>query len=69
MAFTVTLLSWSVVEFGTQLSQKNELSHAMDAIKWGTDYMNNAHPEPGFFYGVGDSDHGCWERPEDMDTP
>ncbi|KAJ8632987.1 hypothetical protein MRB53_026323 [Persea americana] len=72
MAFTVTLLSWSVVEFGTQLSQKNELSHAMDAIKWGTDYMINAHPEPNVFYGeVGDgnSDHACWERPEDMDTP
>ncbi|XP_058075644.1 endoglucanase 14-like [Magnolia sinica] len=72
MAFTVTLLAWSAVEFGNQLAAKNELSHALDAVKWGTDYLIDAHPEPDVLYGeVGDgnSDHNCWERPEDMTTP
>ncbi|XP_042515634.1 endoglucanase 13-like [Macadamia integrifolia] len=72
LAFTVTMLSWSVVEFGTQLSSKNELHNALQAIKWGTDYLIKAHPQPNVLYGEvgdGDSDHGCWQRPEDMATP
>ncbi|KAL3523993.1 hypothetical protein ACH5RR_016827 [Cinchona calisaya] len=49
-----------------------ELSNALDAIKWGTDYLFKAHPEPNVLYGEvgdGDSDHKCWQRPEDMTTP
>ncbi|XP_043725398.1 endoglucanase 12-like [Telopea speciosissima] len=72
MAFTVTMLAWSAVEYGTQLSSKNELSHALEAIKWGTDYLIKAHPQPDILYaevGDGDSDHECWQRPEDMTTP
>ncbi|CAA2968324.1 endoglucanase 14-like [Olea europaea subsp. europaea] len=51
MAFTVTMLAWSVVEFGPQLLAKNELSNALAAIKWGTDYFIKAHPHPNFLYG------------------
>ncbi|KAL0382139.1 UNVERIFIED_CONTAM: Endoglucanase 13 [Sesamum calycinum] len=72
MAFTVTMLAWSVVEFGPQLQARNELSNALRSIKWGTDYLIKAHPEPNVLYGeVGDggSDHACWQRPEDMTTP
>lgn len=71
MAFTVTMLSWGVVEFGTQLEAKKELSNALEAIKWGTDYFIKAHPKPNVLYGqVGDNaDHECWQRPEDMTTP
>ncbi|CAK9173536.1 unnamed protein product [Ilex paraguariensis] len=72
MAFTVTMLAWSVVEFGSQLHANNELSNALAAIKWGTDYFIKAHPSPNVLYGEvgdGDSDHDCWQRPEDMTTP
>ncbi|KAJ3688114.1 hypothetical protein LUZ61_017278 [Rhynchospora tenuis] len=72
MAFTVSLLSWSVVEYGSKLSNKGELQNALDAIKWGTDYLINAHPAPNTLYvevGDGNSDHQCWQRPEDMTTP
>lgn len=72
MAFTVTMLAWSVIEFGEKLEAKNELKNALTAIKWGTDYFIRAHPQPGLLYGeVGDgqSDHACWQRPEDMTTP
>ncbi|KAF5460557.1 hypothetical protein F2P56_020421 [Juglans regia] len=71
MAFTLTMMSWSIVEYGKQMAASGELSHAMDALKWGTDYLIKAHPEPNVFYGeVGDgnSDHYCWQRPEDMTT-
>ncbi|XP_057966769.1 endoglucanase 6 [Malania oleifera] len=71
MAFTVTMMSWSIVEYGRQMASSGELGHAMDAVKWGTDYLIKAHPEPYVLYGeVGDgnTDHYCWQRPEDMTT-
>ncbi|KAI3693786.1 hypothetical protein L1987_76738 [Smallanthus sonchifolius] len=70
MAFTTTMLSWSVLEFGGLM--KGELGNAKEAIRWGTDYLLKATAQPDVIYvQVGDAtkDHACWERPEDMDTP
>ncbi|KAI3971465.1 hypothetical protein MKW92_033636 [Papaver armeniacum] len=72
MAFTITMLAWSVVDFGEHLSAQNELAHALEAIRWGTDYLIKASPYDGILYGEvgeGSTDHVCWERPEDMRTP
>ncbi|KAF8402624.1 hypothetical protein HHK36_010713 [Tetracentron sinense] len=72
MAFTMTMLAWSAVEYGAQLDAKGELKNAMDALKWGTNYLIKAHNQPDVLYGEvgdGDSDHDCWQRPEDMTTP
>ncbi|KAH9305530.1 hypothetical protein KI387_009934, partial [Taxus chinensis] len=69
MAFTTTMLSWSVLEFGGFMGA--ELSNAKTAIRWATDYLLKATSHPGTIYvQVGDpnNDHKCWERPEDMDT-
>jgi hypothetical protein len=51
MAFTVTMMSWSVLEYGEQMAAAGELGHAMEAVKWGTDYFVTAHPEPNVLYG------------------
>ncbi|XP_073306220.1 endoglucanase 1-like [Primulina huaijiensis] len=71
MAFTTTLLAWSVIEFG--YSMQNQLENAKEAVRWGTDYLlKAATATPATLYvQVGDPnmDHRCWERPEDMDTP
>ncbi|EXB33531.1 Endoglucanase 17 [Morus notabilis] len=70
MAFTTTMLSWSVIEFGGLM--KSELGNAKEAIRWATDYLLKATAHPDTIYvQVGDAnkDHSCWERPEDMDTP
>ncbi|KAK3442576.1 hypothetical protein EUGRSUZ_B02944 [Eucalyptus grandis] len=69
MAFTATLLSWSVIDFGRTMGP--ELRNAVKAVRWATDYLLKATAVPGVVYvQVGDaySDHNCWERPEDMDT-
>ncbi|CAF2194635.1 endoglucanase 8 [Brassica rapa] len=69
MAFTTTMLSWSVIDFGRTMGP--ELKNAVGAVRWGTDYLLKATAIPGVvFVQVGDaySDHNCWERPEDMDT-
>ncbi|KAI5668952.1 hypothetical protein M9H77_18805 [Catharanthus roseus] len=70
MAFTTTMLSWSALEYGKRMG--TQLQNTRAAIRWATDYLLKcATATPGKLYvGVGDpnSDHKCWERPEDMDT-
>lgn len=51
MAFTITMMSWSILEYGKQMASSGELSHAVDAVKWGSDYLIKAHPEPYVLYG------------------
>ncbi|MBA0735354.1 hypothetical protein Gogos_019210, partial [Gossypium gossypioides] len=51
MAFTITMMSWSIIEYGKPMAANGELRHAMEAVKWGTDYLIKAHPEPYVLYG------------------
>ncbi|KAL5988062.1 hypothetical protein ACLOJK_035825 [Asimina triloba] len=71
MAFTVTMLSWSVIEYREQIVAAGEYQHALEAIKWGSDYFIKAHTHANVLWaevGDGDTDHYCWQRPEDMTT-
>ncbi|KAM7266637.1 hypothetical protein ACFE04_004534 [Oxalis oulophora] len=57
---------------GSDNGSKHELSNALSAIRWGTDYFVKAHTQPNVFYGQigdGDADHQCWMRAEEMTTP
>ncbi|CAL5384756.1 unnamed protein product [Camellia sinensis] len=69
MAFTATVLSWAILEYGDQMQTVNQLKPAQDSLKWITDYLINAHPSKDVLYiQVGDpaADHKCWDRPETM---
>ncbi|XP_073127993.1 endoglucanase 2-like [Henckelia pumila] len=69
MAFTATMLSWAILEYGDNMKRINELEHAQDSLHWITDYLIAAHPSPNVLYiQVGDPelDHRCWQRPETM---
>ncbi|BFG39253.1 hypothetical protein CerSpe_255270 [Prunus speciosa] len=69
MAFTATVLSWAILEYGDQMKAVKQLDHAHDSLKWITDYLINAHPSPNELYiqvGDPDLDHKCWQRPEVM---
>ena len=48
MAFTTTMLSWSVLEFGEFMG--DDLDHAKTAIRWATDYLLKAVAHPGVLY-------------------
>ncbi|KAJ6674956.1 ENDOGLUCANASE 17 [Salix viminalis] len=48
MAFTTTMLSWSVLEFGGLM--KGELQNAREAIRWATDYLLKATAHPDTIY-------------------
>lgn len=70
MAFTTTMLAWSVIEFSDSMPS-DEVRNALVAIRWATDYLLKTVSQSNrIFVQVGDpiSDHNCWERPEDMDT-
>lgn len=49
MAFTTTMLAWSVIEFGDHM--KSELANAQAAVRWGSDYLvKAATATPGTLY-------------------
>ncbi|GER46854.1 endoglucanase [Striga asiatica] len=74
MAFTITVLSWGVIENGNKMRSNGQLPKAMGAIRWGTEYLlksaQHLNSSGKLYAGVGDpyKDHTCWERAEDMDT-
>ncbi|KAI5021393.1 hypothetical protein ZWY2020_058123 [Hordeum vulgare] len=46
MAITVTMLSWSLLEYDGDVAAAGELAHALESIKWGTDYFIKANTKP-----------------------
>ncbi|GAA0160079.1 hypothetical protein Leryth_005290 [Lithospermum erythrorhizon] len=69
LAYTATVLSWSILEYGDQMKAAGQLGSAQNSLKWITDFLINAHPSANVLYiQVGDPklDHKCWDRPEDM---
>ncbi|KAM7518173.1 hypothetical protein LguiB_017135 [Lonicera macranthoides] len=69
MAFTATVLSWAILEYGGHMKAVDQLEPAQGSLKWITDFLINAHPKENVLYiQVGDpeEDHKCWDRPEDM---
>lgn len=50
MAFTATVLAWSILEYGQHMEEVKELKHAQESLKWITDYLINAHPSDNVLY-------------------
>ena len=50
MAFTATVLSWAILEYGDRMDAVKQLHYALDSLKWITDYLVNAHPFPEVLY-------------------
>lgn len=46
LAFSVTTMAWSIVEHGRFMEKADELKHARDAVRWGTDYLLKTYPRP-----------------------
>ncbi|PIA29575.1 hypothetical protein AQUCO_05800008v1 [Aquilegia coerulea] len=82
MAFSMTMLSWSVIEYSQKYKAIGEYDHVRQLIKWGTDYLlltfnSSATTIDQIYSQVGGSqngstapdDHTCWQGPEDMSYP
>lgn len=46
LAFSVTTMAWGVVENMNFFEKADELGHAQDAVRWGTDYLLKTYPRP-----------------------
>ena len=69
MAYTTTMLAWSVYESKDAYVKSGQLPYILDNIKWTTDYYIKCHPSPNvYYYQVGDAqkDHAWWGSPEVM---
>lgn len=64
MAFTTTMLAWSVIEFGS--SMHDQVSNAKDAVRWGADYLLKAAATPGTLYVQVSSLHSCLNYEETL---
>ena len=50
MAFTATVLSWSILEYGDHMDKVDQLEKAQDSLKWITDFLVKAHPDDNVLY-------------------
>lgn len=50
MAFTATMLSWAILEYGENMKTVKQLGYARDSLKWITDFLINAHPSENVLY-------------------
>ncbi|KAM7511190.1 hypothetical protein LguiB_010065 [Lonicera macranthoides] len=79
-AYSISVLSWTVIEYHEKYDDIGELDHVKEIIKWGSDYLlklflpPSSTTDPTILYsqvGTGngtkiENDISCWERPEDM---
>ncbi|KAH0681336.1 hypothetical protein KY284_022421 [Solanum tuberosum] len=79
-AYTVNLLSWTVIEYHEKYEDVGEIDHVKDIIKWGSLYLlklfvppNNSsariYSQVGGNNSNAENDLTCWQRPEDMNYP
>lgn len=69
MAYTASMLAWSVYEDYDSYTQSGQLDYMLNDIKWISDYLIKCHTaENEFYYQVGDGnlDHAWWGAPEVM---
>ncbi|KAK4722155.1 hypothetical protein R3W88_012388 [Solanum pinnatisectum] len=80
IAYTVSLLSWTVIEYHEKYEDIGEIDHVEDIIKWGSLYLlklfvppNNSsariYSQVGGNNSNAENDLTCWQRPEDMNYP
>ncbi|ORX95387.1 Six-hairpin glycosidase [Basidiobolus meristosporus CBS 931.73] len=72
LGYTIMQLAFNILAFGDAMEAVNEKNEAMENLKWGTDYLINAHPAPLAFVaqlgtsavGKTDVDFGYFGPPE-----
>ncbi|GKV41480.1 hypothetical protein SLEP1_g49007 [Rubroshorea leprosula] len=50
MAFTATVLSWAILEYGDRMNAVKQLGYAQESLTWITNFLINAHPSANVLY-------------------
>ncbi len=74
MAYTTSVLAWSVYEDKEAYVESGQLEYMLDTLRWVNDYLMKCHPEDDVYYyqvGDGSRDHAWWGAAEvmQMDRP
>ncbi|AUG57562.1 glycoside hydrolase family 9 protein [Acetivibrio saccincola] len=70
ISYAAAQLGWAVYEYRDAFKKLGLLEEILDEIKWGTDFLIKANPEPNVLYymcGYGESDHSVWVPHEFLD--
>ncbi len=70
ISYAAAQLGWGVYEYREGFEKLGLLEDILDEVKWGTDFLIKANPEPNVLYymcGYGDSDHSVWVPHEFLD--
>lgn len=43
MAFSMTVLAWSAVEYGDQIQRAGQMKYLQQTLRWGLDFMIKCH--------------------------
>ena len=71
MAYTASMLGWSIYEDRDAYEESKQLTYAMENVKWACDYFIKCHPKDEVYYyqvGDGNSDHSWWGSAELVET-
>ncbi|MFI6025615.1 glycoside hydrolase family 9 protein [Amycolatopsis magusensis] len=66
---SMTMLAWGAVEEPEAYARSGQAPHLKSNLKWGTDWLLKAHPQPNVLYGQvgsGNPDHAWWGPAEVM---
>ncbi len=69
LASSLTLLAWGGIEYPEGYQATGQRPFLLDAVRWGTDWLLKASPQPNVLYGQvgnGSADHSFWGPPEKM---
>ncbi len=69
MAYTASMLAWSVYEDKDAYKKSGQLDYALGNIRWICDYLIKCHPSDNVYYyqvGDGNADHAWWGAAEVM---
>ncbi len=69
MAYTSSVLAWSVYEYEGAYKESGQHEYMLDTIKWVNDYLIKCHPKDDVYYyqvGDGSKDHAWWGAAEVM---
>lgn len=50
LAHSIALIAWGAIEWFEGYSKANQTDYLRDMVRWGTDWLIKAHPEPNVLY-------------------
>lgn len=50
MAYSMSIVNWGAIEYFQGYQMANQDGYLRDMVKWGSDWLIQAHPQPDVFY-------------------